>query len=294
MSASPIGRTPGRRRRNPNYLNAILMITLVLVLVGVVGMLVLNAQLFSRTLKEGIRVSVYLRDDLNEVEQLQLRKKIETEPFVRETEFVGNEEARAIYARRFGEDARDILGDYNPFPASYELGLQAAWVRPDSMAAIERRLETYREVRNVKAHNDVVARLNASLRSAGLVLAGLSLLVAFIAITLIDKTIRLAMYANRFVIRSMQLVGATRGFIVAPYLRRGVLNGLIAGLVALAILAGLLVALQRTVSSVPVQDEILKFAGLFAGVLVLGLLISVWSTHRSVSKYLGMKLDELY
>lgn len=294
MADTPIGKVPARKRRNPTYLNAIMMIALVLILVGVTGMIVLNAQVFTKSLKESIRISVYLRDDLNEVEQLQLRKKIETEPFVRSTAFIGKSEAKAIYERRFGEDASEILGDYNPFPASYELGLEAPYVRQDSMEAIAQRLESYREVRNVKAHEDVVSRLNASLQTIGLVAGILGLLVALIAVTLIDKTIRLTMYSNRFLIRSMQLVGATRRFIVAPYMKRGIINGLIAGILAVAVLVGLLLALEQTVTSVPIQEEYLSFAALFGAVLLLGIGISMWSTQRSVSKYLGMRLDDLY
>ncbi len=270
------------------------MISLVLILLGVVGMILLNAQLFSKTLRESIRISAYLRDDLNEVEMLQLRRKLEAEPFVRTTEFISKDEALQWYIRRNDEDPSQILGDYNPLPASYEIGLWPDYVQSDSMLAIRSRLEEYREVKYVKTRDVIVARLNEELKTLGLVLLVLSTLILLIAFTLIDKTIRLAMYSNRFLIRSMQLVGATRWFIIGPYIRKGLLNGLIAGLIAVAALFGLLMLSQRYAGAVSFQEEYLKFAGLFAGILVLGLLISWWSTHRAVGKYLQMKLDELY
>ena len=288
------GKNPVRRKRNPNFLNSILMITLVLVLLGMVGMILLNAHIFSKTLRESIRISVFLRDDVNEVEMLQLRKKIEAEPFVRTTEYISKEDAMVMYIKRNKEDPAEILGDFNPFPASYEIGLWPAYVNKDSMESIVNRLQEYRETKYVKSRDVVVARLNQELKTLGMVLLGISALVLLIAVTLIDKTIRLAMYSNRFLIRSMQLVGATRWFIISPYIKKGILNGFIAGILALGILIGLLILSQRTIGSITFQEEYFKFAGLFATVLTLGVLISWWSTHRAVGKYLRMKLDELY
>jgi len=283
-----------RRKRNPNFINSILMITLVLVLLGLVGMILLNAQIVSKTLRESIRISVFLRDDLNEVEMLQLRKKLEAEPFVRSTEYLSKDDALALYIKRNDEDPREILGEYNPFPASYEIGLRPDYVNTDSIKVIVERLDEYRETKYVKSRDMIVARLNEEIRTLGIILVVLSVLVLLIAATLIDKTIRLAMYSNRFLIRSMQLVGATRWFIMAPYIKKGVINGLIAGLLAVAILFGLLIFSERTLGSAGFQEEYLKFTGLFLAVLVLGLLISWWSTQRSVGKYLQMRLDDLY
>ena len=196
-----------------------------------------------------------------------------------------------------------ILGDFNPLPASYEIRLHADWVQADSIEAITARLERYREVKIAQSRKDVVSRLNDDFRTIGFVLVGVAVLILLIVVTLIDKTIRLAMYSNRFLIRSMQLVGATRGFITGPYMRRGMLNGLIAGLLAVAAIVGLAFAAGTTFESLPfppagdadkLAAEWLKFAGLFAGVIATGMLISWWSTHRAVAKYLRMKLDELY
>ncbi len=288
------GKQASRLRRSPNFLNSILMICLVLVLLGLVGMILLNAQIFSKNLRESIRISVFLRDDINEVEMLQLRKKIEAEPFVRSTEFLSKDDALMTYIKRNDEDPRDILGDYNPFPASYEIGLWPTYVNRDSMASIQARLESYRETKYVKSRDVVVTRLNEELRTLGIILFAVSALVLLIALTLIDKTIRLAMYSNRFLIRSMQLVGATRWFIIAPYIRKGIINGLIASLLAVIILSGMLALSQRYLGSLNLEEEIPKFAALFAAVLLLGIGISWWSTQRSVSKYLRMKLDDLY
>jgi cell division transport system permease protein len=292
------GRLPQARRArktNPTYLNSILMISLVLILLGSVGTVLLLAQIYGEAIKEQVRVSAYLKDNVNEVEMLQLRKKIEAEPFARSIEYISKNEAlQKFMARERDTLAQQILGDINPLPASFEIRLQAAYVQPDSMQAISDRLQLYREVRYTRAHRDVVSRLNDDFQTIGLVLIGASVIILLIAITLIDKTIRLAMYSNRFIIRSMQLVGATRWFIIGPYIKRSVLNGLVAGLIAIGALAGLIFYGSRYLSSLDLREEYFKFAALFAGVLLAGILISWWSTQRSVSKYLKMKLDELY
>lgn len=291
---SQIGKKPVRRKVNPTYLNSILMITLVLTLLGIVGLFVINAQIFVRSMKESVKVSAYLKDRVNEVEMLQLRKKIEAEDFVRTTEYISKEEARERFIKRGSEDPSNILGELNPLPASYEIGLNDAWVNPDSVTVIAERLELYREIKFVKVNEGMISRMTQSFGIAGLVLLGISLLILIIAITLIDKTIRLAMYSNRFLIRSMQLVGATRWFIMKPYVRRGLINGLIAGFLAVAALIGISFGVEQWVSSIPFTEDYYKFALLFVLILLIGLFISWWSTQRSVSKYLGMPLDELY
>ncbi|MFT7589106.1 MAG: cell division transport system permease protein, partial [Limisphaerales bacterium] len=257
-------------------------------------LVLLNASILSNSLKENIKVSAYLKDRVNEVEMLQLRKKIEAEPFVRSTEYISKEEARNQFIKRGAEDPADILGDLNPLPASYEIGLNAAWVNNDSMEVIKSRLERYREIKMVKSKNIVVSRMNEQFSTMGLILFGISMLILIIAITLIDKTIRLAMYSNRFLIRSMQLVGATRWFIMKPYIVRGLINGLIAGLIAVASLLALTFAIQSIISSVEFSEDYYKFALLFAIILMIGMFISWWSTQRAVSKYLRLPLDELY
>lgn len=283
------------------------MIALVLVLLGSVGLVLVLANDVGRNIKENVRVSAYLKDNVNEVEMLQLRKKLEAEPFVQATEYISKDEARQRFlGGQNNEDPSEILGEYNPLPASYEIRLNAAWVQADSIEAITSRLERYREIKLAQSRKDVVSRLNDDFQAIGFGLVGVAVIILLIVVTLIDKTIRLAMYSNRFLIRSMQLVGATRGFITGPYMRRGLLNGLIAGLVAVSVLFGLAFAAGTTFQSLPFPPsaaggeagklvaEWLKFAGLFGGVIATGMLISWWSTQRAVAKYLRMKLDELY
>jgi cell division transport system permease protein len=289
-----IGKAPKRRKVNPTYLNSILMISLVLILVGLVGIISLYTSAASTSLKESVRLQAYLKDQVNEVEMLQLRKKLETEAFVAQLDYVTQDEARELFNQWFDEDTRDILGEYNPFPAAYSIGLNAGWVQQDSLTAIEERLSRYREIKYVKIPAAVVNGLDDDFQKLAWIGLGLGLLVLFITITLIDKTIRLAMYSNRFLIRSMQLVGATRYFIIQPYLVRGILNGLFAALIAVAALVGLIALSEQTRIQINLMDESFKFALLFGGIILMGILISWWSTQRAVSKYLKMKLDELY
>lgn len=285
------------RKSKPNYITSILMVSLVLLMVGLIGMIGLHFQSLSTLIKENVRISLYLPDRMNEVEIMQLQKRLETEPFVKSTEYISKEEAKRTFLQinNEEEDFEGLLG-YNPLPATLHLYMTAQYTHPDSMEVIAKELaDTYQlSAEEVQINKELVSAINANLGIIGAVLGGIALLLVIIAIILIDSTVRLAMYSNRFLIKSMQLVGADRKFITRPYTWRSIFNGMISGLLAVAVLAGIFMIAQTQIPALRQLQDLPRWLGLFGIVVALGILISWWSTHRAVTKYLKTKLDELY
>lgn len=281
------------KRSKPSYMYAIISVTLVLFMLGVLGVMLIYSQNISNYFRENIEVSIILKDNVNEVDVLQFQKKLELEPYIKSATFISKDEAARIMEEDLGEDL-DLL-DYNPLYASVNMYLNADYANKDSLAAIEEALLLNPIVEEVYYFRAIVDLVNRNVLTATYVLGAIAILLFFIALTLIDNTIKLQMYSNRFIIRSMQLVGATRWFIIKPFLMRGVFNGLVSGLVAVIALVGLMYYAQVKLPALKVvSDNLIGFSIIFAGVIVTGILISWLSTWRAVAKYLSMKLDDLY
>lgn len=281
------------KRSKPSYLYAIISVTMVLFMMGILGVLLVYSQNISNYFRENIEVSIILKDNVNEVDVLQFQKKLELEPYIKSSTYISKDEAARIMQEDLGEDL-DLL-DYNPLYASVNMYLKADYANKDSLAAIEEELLLNPIVEEVYYFRAIVDLVNRNVRVASIVLGVIAGLLFLIALTLIDNTIKLLMYSNRFIIRSMQLVGATRWFIIKPFLMRGVFNGLVSGLVAVIALVGLMYYAQIKLPALKVvSDNLIGFSIIFAGVIVTGILISWLSTWRAVAKYLSMKLDDLY
>ena len=281
------------KRSKPSYLYAIISVTMVLFMMGILGVLLVYSQNISNYFRENIEVSIILKDNVNEVDVLQFQKKLELEPYIKSSTYISKDEAARIMQEDLGEDL-DLL-DYNPLYASVNMYLKADYANKDSLAAIEEELLLNPIVEEVYYFRAIVDLVNRNVRVASIVLGVIAGLLFLIALTLIDNTIKLLMYSNRFIIRSMQLVGATRWFIIRPFLMRGVFNGLVSGLVAVIALVGLMYYAQIKLPALKVvSDNLIGFSIIFAGVIVTGILISWLSTWRAVAKYLSMKLDDLY
>lgn len=285
------------RKSKPTYITSILMVGLVLLMLGLVGMIGLHFQSLSTLIKENVRVSLFLPDQMNEVEIMQLQKRLETESFVKYSEYISKTQAKEDFLQLSGdeEDFEDLLG-FNPLPASLNLYLTAEYSHPDSIPGIRSMLSDKYSLDpdQVNINEELVSAINTNLGLIGIVLIAVALLLVAIAIVLIDSTVRLAMYSNRFLIKSMQLVGADRWFITKPYTLRGIFNGLVSGLLAVLALIGLFYVAQQQIPELVQLQNLPAWGGLFAAIIGLGILISWWSTHRAVTKYLKTKLDELY
>ena len=284
------------RRKSTHYMNAILVTGLALFLLGLIGISYLSFKQEETRLKERIRISAFLNDDAKTGDVELLQRKLESEPMVKSTEFISKERAAEIVREKFEEDISDFLGEYNPLPASVEIYLQADMVNADTIRVFREKLETYPEVNFTKVDEQLVSSVTTGFRTAGYVMAGLCILFVVISVLIIDKTIRLSMYSNRFIIRSMQLVGATRRFITGPYVKRSVVNGILAAVLALAVLGGAVWFIHHKYGYWDMQDKMLTGGfGILALILTgIGILITWWSTRRAVHKYVRMKLDDLY
>ncbi|MGE4587277.1 MAG: cell division protein FtsX [Mangrovibacterium sp.] len=282
-----------------SYLVSALSITLVLFLMGLLSLLLLNARQLSDSLRENVGFTLILDEGLSELEVLRLQKSLCVFPGIRSVHYVDREEAARELSRELGENFTGFLG-FNPLFASMAVRLEAPWMQADSLELQERRFLGLPGVREVDYQRDLVQRLNENVRRLGLFLLVLAVLLLLIFISLINNTIRMAVYSRRFVIHTMKLVGASRPFIRAPFVRRGVGCGLGAGLLAGGLLAVLVWSFRQELNELnpggPLfYARLVRSLGIsFALVLLAGLFISWLSTRLAVNKFLRMEFDELF
>lgn len=262
-------------------------------MLGLLALLFIHGNRLANQFKENIEFTVIIKDNVNEKQILSLKKSLEQEPWTKSAEYISKAQAAKIFTQDNQEDFKDLL-DYNPLFASINLKLNAAYTSQDSIDAIEKRVMQHAEAGEFYYQHKLVEVLNDNLRKVSWIITAISLLLLMIALTLIDSTIRLSMYSSRFLIRSMQLVGATRSFITWPFTKRSLINGLVSA--ALAIVT-LLTLLNFAISQIPelmALQDVKMLVLIFSAILLMGLVFSYLSTHMAVRKYLRMKLDELY
>ncbi len=281
------------KKSKPTYFNAIMGVALVLFLLGVLGWLVINGRSLSRAFKEDLEVNVDFHDNVSDESVKKMRSILDKQPFVRTSKIITKEEAMELENQVEGGNMFDFLG-YNPLFTSITLKLNAEYVNMDSLTKVKKFILQSNVVRDVTWPNIVVEQMNSNFRKIGIILAGISVLLFFVVVFLIDNTVRLAMFSNRFIIKTMQMVGATRSFITRPFDLRAFFNGLISGAIAVF---GLWIVMSFAAAQLPalsLLNEPALVAVLMTGMIVLGILISMISTHRSVVKYLKMHVDDLY
>lgn len=262
-------------------------------MLGLLVLLLLNAQKLSNYVKENIQFQVYLDEDAREVEVLKLKKIVDAEPYTRSTEYITKEQAAQELKQEVGEDFVEFLG-YNPLMASLDISLNAAYANTDSIAKIENELRESPVVSDVVYSPDLIRQVNENINRIGIIILAFSLLLLVIAVALINNTIRLAIYSKRLLIRSMQLVGATRWFITKPFIGSGLLNGIIAGLIAIVLILGVLYLAQQEIPEFFELTDLIMFAELFGAVLLLGIFISGISTWLAVRRFLRMPAEKIF
>lgn len=266
---------------------------MVLFVLGLLGVLLINASKVSQQLKENIELSVGLKGDVPRGKSQKLEQKLKDNSWVQSTRFISKEEAAEQFEKEFGEEFRDLLG-FNPLYDAIQVTLGANYTNTDSLAKFEKQLMTFQEVESVNYPQNIVQKINDNVQKLGIFLLILSVIFLFIAISLIDNTIRLSMYSRRFLIKSMQLVGATRQFITRPFVRQSLANGFISGILACVLLFLFLWTVNRNFGLFNMKSEPISYAYIGFCVILIGVLLSYWSTKSAVLKYLKMKLDELY
>lgn len=284
-------RTLKSQARSSNV-GTIIGITLVLFMLGLLGFMLLNARELERHFKENVKVDIYLKRDLKEVDVMKFRKQLDARPFTRETRYITADEAAEQLKQDMGEDFLGVLGS-NPLLPSIELRVQEAYASPDSLKWVAEHLRQDANVHEVKYNPVVVANIDANMGKLRWILLGFSALLLVIAVALINNTIRLAIYSKRFLIRTMHLVGATGWFIKKPFLGASLWQGLVASVLAIGLLVGTIQMLVHWQPDLGTLVHPLPLAALLAGIVLLGLLISLLSTALAVRRYLRMNTDEL-
>ena len=275
------------------FITSSISTTLVLLLLGLVVFFVLAANNLSVYVRENINFSVLISDDMKETDILKLQKRLNNEPFVKETEYISKKQALKEQTEAMGTDPQEFLG-YNPFTASIEIKLHSDYANSDSIAKIEKLIKRNTNIQDVLYQKDLIDAVNENIRNISLVLLGLAIMLTFISFALINNTIRLAIYSKRFLIHTMKLVGASWGFIRRPFLKRNIWSGGLAAFIADTILMGAaywLVSYEPELIRVITPEVMLLVSG---AVLVFGVVITFLCAYLSINKYLRMKASTLY
>lgn len=281
-----------KARTRSSNVGTVVGITLVLFMLGLLGFLLLNARQLEQHFKENVQVDIVLERDLKEVELMKLRKKLDTEPYARATRYVTPEEAAEQLKVDLGDDFLGPLGE-NPLRPTIILHMAEGYASPDSLRWIADDLRKQAHVHQVAYNPVVVENIADNMSTIRLLLLVFSGLLLVIAVALINNTIRLAIYSKRFLIRTMHLVGATGWFIVRPFIATSVWQGIIASILAIGLLVGSVHVLILYMPDLSMLVHPVPMAILLAGVVVMGILLSIASTWFSVRRYLRMDTDEL-
>lgn len=278
---------------NMQFITSSISTTLVLLLLGMVVFFVLSANNLSNYVRENIGFTVLVSDDMKETEALKFQERLNAEAYVKESVYISKEQALKEQTEAMGTDPAEFLG-YNPFTASIEIKLNAAYANSDSIAWIEKEILSNKKVMEVSYPQDLIDSVNRNIKRVSMFLVGLAALLTFISFALINNTIRLAVYSKRFLIHTMKLVGASWSFIRRPFLARNLWVGVLAAMMADAVLLGLAYML---VKYEPQLIEIITPSTLLlvlASVFVFGVIITWMCAYISINKYLRMKAGELY
>lgn len=281
------------KKSKPSYVYSIIGITLVLLLLGVLGLFMINAKNLSDYFKESIELQVILRDNVKEEQAVLLKDSLAVKPYVKSIEYVTKEMAAEKFKAQNPNENFAVLG-FNPLYSSIDIRLYASYVHADSLKVIEHDIANRSAVRELFYQRTLVSEVLDKAKQIGLVMLVISGLMAVVVLFLIDNTIRLAMFSNRFLIKTMQMVGATRGFIARPFDVRSIINGAISAVIAIIGLIFLIYFAESTLPGLRGMRDYFMIGLLFIGLIVIGISISLVSTHRSVMKYLKLKLDDLY
>jgi cell division transport system permease protein len=276
-----------------SYLTSTVSISMVLFLIGMFGVVVLNAERLATYVRENIGFTLILNDNVKEIEVIRLQKMLDATPSVKSSTYVDKETAAKQLQKELGEDFTGFLG-FNPLLASIDVKLYAAYTNPDSLAVLEKNFLQYPQVKEVTYQRDLVNIINENVRKIGFFLVVFSGLLLLIFSALINNTIRMSIYSQRFVINTMQLVGATRSFIRRPFVMRSILYGLAGALVANILLFALILSYSSELNGVIDLANLNIFMSVFIFDVALGIIISWGSTVLAVNKFLRMKFDELF
>jgi cell division transport system permease protein len=266
---------------------------MVLFLVGLLGVVLLNAERLAKYVRENIGVTLVLKDDIQQSDVTALLTAIKATEFVKSVEYIDKETAAERLKKELGEDFTGFLG-YNPLLASIDVKLNAAFTNPENLNLLEKKFLEYPQIKEVFFQRDMVSIINENVKKIGLILIFFSGLLLFIFSALINNTIRISIYSQRFIINTMLLVGATDSFIRAPFVKRSIWYGIIGGLAANVLLFVLMLSYASELKGIIDMDDFKIFGLVFMADLLIGVLISWGSTYIAVNKFIRLKFDELF
>ena len=282
-----------KRRLRSSYITSVISISLVLFMLGLIGVLLLNARQISVIVKENIGFSVILKETVKEADILSLQKNLDASRFVKSTRYVTREQAAKEYQQELGEDFVSFLG-YNPLLSTIEVKLFAIYANPDSIAVIEKGLKKYPQIKEVNYQKSLVHIINDNVRKISMIILMFCGLLFIVAISLINNTIRLAIYAKRFIINTMQLVGATKSFIRKPFLYKSILQGVVGACIAIGLLLLTLFWAEKQLEDLVKLTDFNSIFALCFLLMLIGVIINFVSTWFAVNKFLKSRTDDLY
>jgi cell division transport system permease protein len=282
-----------KRRLRNSYITSVISITLVLFLLGIQGVILIHAHKLSRYVRENIGVTVFLKDSARDADIARLQKQLDFSPAVKSTTFISKDEAATQLVEYLGEDFIDFIG-HNPLLASIEIRLRAEFANNDSLIILEEQLMQINEVQEVRYQKNLVQIINDNVKRISVILLSISAIILLIAITLINNTIRLSVYSKRLLIKSMMLVGATQGFIRKPFIRRGILQGIIGAFLSSVMIGFTLYYLQSFASDIVNIQDIDWYLLLFAGIFAIAIVFTWLSSYLAVRRFLKMNNDLIH
>jgi cell division transport system permease protein len=275
------------------YISTVFGIAMVLSMVGLLGLILVEANNLSRYVKENIVLNIFVDDAAHETDVLQLQKQLDANPMVKQTQYVSKELAARNLQKDLGEDFVKFLG-YNPLSQSLDVYLKADYANNTDIEKFKTELLKNPLVKEVKYQQSLVDQMNQNITTISLIILAFAGIFVILSVALINNTIRLAIYSQRFLIKSMQLVGATKGFIRKPFILYGIWHGILGALIAIIILLGTLSLAYKEIPDLIILRNYTEFGLIFVVIVGLGIFISGFSTFLAVNKFLRLKIYNLY
>ena len=282
-----------KRRLISSYFSVVLSIFLVLFLLGTLGLFIINSKKLADDFKEKIAMTVFFKNDANDTILKSFGAELKKAPYAKSIVYVSKDEAAKQHTDIIGEDFLTFLGE-NPLQNSYDIHIKAAYVEKDSVAKIERKLRTNPMISDIVYDKQLVNLVNDNIKKVSMWILIVSGFLTFIAVLLINSSLRLSIYSNRFIIKTMQMVGATKSFIRKPFVMRSVKLGMIGSTLAILALIGLLSYVQSSFPDLGILEDKVLILLVFAAVFGFGVLITWISTHFATQRFLNLRTDDLY
>jgi len=282
-----------KRRVITSYFSVVLSIFLVLFLLGILGLFVINSKRLSDNFKEEIVMTVFFKNEATDSVTTAFNSELKTAKFAKSFEYVSKEKAAAQHKKVIGEDFMQFLG-VNPLQNSFDIHLKADYVTNTEIAKIENRLRKNDMIADIVYDKQLVTLVNDNIKNISMWILIISCVFALISVLLINSSLRLAIYSNRFIIKTMQMVGATKSFIRKPFIKTNVILGFVGSVLAILALIGVLIYIQTNFPNLGIMENQLAITAVLLGVLVLGIVITWISTYFATQRFLNLRTDDLY